>query len=537
MQRASFEYAVHHLGRHGDTDVFPFPPENHVFHDRPADVVRILEETHANFEERLNVDATGGVSSIAPVGYTGFRWVTQLDPLWNAYLLALVIELAPAIENVRVSPDIVHSHRFSPGVPDYALFERDAYLNFETASCTTAADFEWVVSADIADFYPRIYHHRLDNMLREVSSGSDLPSRVMSILKHWSSNTSYGLPVGGPAARLLSELLLTRSDKLLLVSGLQFHRYADDYRLFASTKQDAHRALVKLADILLRNEGLALTKAKTRIMSRAEFLSTVEVVREDREAESELTPAQVGRQRRARELLGLTLRYDPYSPTAVHDFEALKEAVARIDIVDLFMMELSKPRIDPRLTRKLLRALEAAEPSAKGQICSSLVQNLELLAPLIPQVMQAVRKVLGDLDVTVGNETRRKLAAQIAAGSHVLELGGNRAFAIRIMADGDACEFEEQLAGLFDGAQAFLQRDIIIAMARWGASYWISDKRTQYDSFHPWVKRALLMASYSLGDEGKHWRDSIRNRLSQFDLLIRDWVADRVQVSGWQLPL
>jgi hypothetical protein len=537
VKQESWQRAIAHVASHGDTDVFPFPVENHIFHDQPAEVVEVLEGTHANFEAELNADATQGVSAMAPVGYTGFRWATQLDPIWNAYLLALVIELAPSIEAARVDDSVVHSHRYAGEPSDSEIFNRDGYLAFERAGAVTAEDNDWVVVTDIADFYPRVYHHRLENALAEVSGGSDLPDRIMRLLNRWSNNTSYGLPVGGPAARLLSELVLNRTDKLLQLRDRPFHRYADDYRLFASSKQDAHRALADLSELLLRNEGLALSKAKTRIMSRAEFLSTLDRDPDRDDAEEDLSTEQVDRRRRARELLGLTLRYDPYSPTSVADYEALKAAVERIDIVDLFMVELSKPRIDPRLTRRLLRALDAAESSAKGRVCTSLLQNLELLAPLVPQVMQAVRRVLMDIDATLSQESRRMLSRQLSEGSHIFDLGVNRAFALRVLADDPDRTFEAQLAGAFEASPPFIQRDIVLAMARWRASYWLSDRKTHFDSLHPLVKRAFLMASYYLGDEGNHWRRSIRTRLSPYDEVVRDWAAARAPLATWEIPL
>jgi hypothetical protein len=537
LKRASFEHALSHIARHGDTDVFPFPAENHLFHDRQAGVVEVLEGTHADFKDRLNVDTTTGVSAMAPVGYLGFRWATQLDPLWNAYLLALVIELGPAIEAARVSSEVVHSHRFDAGAEDAMIFVRDGYLAYEQASLETAQDFEWIVVTDIADFYPRVYHHRLDNALAEVAGGSDLRWRILQLLGRWSNGASYGLPVGGPAARLLSELVLNRTDRLLQLKGRRFHRYADDYRLYATSKEDAHRALAELSELLLRNEGLALSKHKTRLMTRAEFVSTLDRDGHDDDTDVDLSDEQRDRRRRARELLGLTLRYDPYSPTAVADYEALKEAVERIDIVDLFMVELSKPRIDPRLTRRLLRALDAAEPSAKGQVCTSLVQNLDLLAPLVPQVLQAIRRVLADIEPALAAEARQKLAVQLDDRSHVFELGVNRSFVVRVLADDPDRTYEAQLATLYDTSPAFIQRDIVLAMARWHSTYWLSDKKTQYDSMHPWVKRAFLMSSYVLGDEGSYWRGSIRSRLSPFDQETRDWVAERVQLDGWEIPL
>jgi hypothetical protein len=538
VNRGSFEYAVQHVAHYGDTDVFPFHPENRLFYDRPEAAVDILEEAHAGFSTWINSDATSGVSAMAPVGYTGFRWATQLDPLWNVYFLGLMVELAPAIEAARVSSEFVHSHRVQIDASSYSLFKRDGYLDFESASRDTVETYDWVVTTDIADFYPRVYHHRLENALREVDRSSDVPWRVMELLKRWSSNTSYGLPIGGPAARLLSELVLTRTDKLLLIQGHRFHRYADDYRLFANTKQEAHRSLTQLSELLLRNEGLALSKAKTRIMSRSEFISTIDLEGDDAEAAAELTENQRDRRRRARELLGLSLRYDPYAATAIEDYQALEEAVERLDIVDLFMMELSKPRIDPRLTRKLLRALEASDKTSQAHICTSLVKNMELLAPLIPQVLQAVRKVLLGVDQTIAAEARNHLSGLLAGRSYLFQLGVNEAFAVRVLADDPTGGYQQQLAQLFDTTSLpILQRDIVVAMARWGATYWLSDKKSLYDTYHPWVKRALLMSSYVLGDEGKHWRDALRQRLTPFDRLTRDWVAAQVQQPGWVLPL
>jgi hypothetical protein len=39
-------------------------------------------------------------------GYTGFRAATQIDPLWNAYLLDVVIALGPSIEAARIPTEI-----------------------------------------------------------------------------------------------------------------------------------------------------------------------------------------------------------------------------------------------------------------------------------------------------------------------------------------------------------------------------------------------------------------------------------------------
>jgi hypothetical protein len=52
---------------------------------------------------------------------------------------------------------------------------------------------------------------------------------------------------------------------------------------------------------------------------------------------------------------------------------------------------------------------------------------------------------------------------------------------------------------------------------------------------HPWVKRAFLLSSYALGDEGKHWRSA--QTFDEFDAIAKKWMAERVQQAGWRLPV
>src|SRR5262245_46930326 len=99
--------AIRNVAAHGDTDIFPFPVENHLFHDKPDQVCQVLQDVDKDFagaKARIPVLAA---KELVAVGYGGFRQGTQLDPLWNAYLLALVIEVGGDIEARRLPPSIV----------------------------------------------------------------------------------------------------------------------------------------------------------------------------------------------------------------------------------------------------------------------------------------------------------------------------------------------------------------------------------------------------------------------------------------------
>jgi hypothetical protein len=74
-------------------------------------------------------------------------------------------------------------------------------------------------------------------------------------------------------------------------------------------------------------------------------------------------------------------------------------------------------------------------------------------------------------------------------------------------------------------------------MARWGAAYWLSDLRTQFRTFTSGERRAFLIASFCLTDEGKHWRQHVAAELSPFEKLVGEWAAEKFQSSGWGIPL
>jgi hypothetical protein len=121
-----FNAAVKNVDRLGDTDIFPFPVENQLFHDNRPEVVEILLNLHKKFKESLHSLYPINQSMLTPVGYTGFRWATQIDPLWNAYLLGLVISIGDEVEGARISIErkIVFSYRFKRDKETGHIFNR-----------------------------------------------------------------------------------------------------------------------------------------------------------------------------------------------------------------------------------------------------------------------------------------------------------------------------------------------------------------------------------------------------------------------------
>lgn len=311
-----FRRAIANVIRHGDTDIFPFPIENHIFFDKQAECLELLQEIHRDFDGNLSRHPPAHEAALTPVNYSGFRWATQMDPLWNLYFLALVLSISDTIELARL-PTIskrVFSYRCRWDEEAADIFDgATTWRNFMECSLENARRSRFVVVCDISEFYPRLGHHRLENALLQLSVVGDVHSRIMSFLRNFSNTNSFGLPVGGPAARILSELVLNQIDRLLEMEGVRFCRYADDFHIFCDSNEEAYGRLIFLSDKLLRTQGLQLQKSKTRIMSSAEFVATNPLSRTDGDGDSTQS------QERATGLMQLSLRFDPYSPTKNED--------------------------------------------------------------------------------------------------------------------------------------------------------------------------------------------------------------------------
>lgn len=534
VSEASLRFAVRNISTHGDTDVFPYPLENHWLHDEEDAVVELLKEIDSKFSDRAAGYPVTFDRRLSGVGFNGFRAVTQIDPIWNAYLLALVVEIAPDIERARVPVDrgIVFSYRHKPEAKTYSLFDRDiGWSQFHRKALELCATSEAVVSTDISDFYSRIYHHRLENALSQATSNRAAVTRIMDILRSLSQGTSYGLPVGGPASRLLAELLLNRTDRLLVTSRIRFCRFVDDYFMFAESRAAAQVSMVRFSEILFSNEGLTLSRAKTRFLTPAELArSSPLAAPTDADSTDEAT---------ARDFVRLRLNYDPYSTTAEEDYDALQEELSRFDILGMLAREIRKSRIDEPLTRKLVRAIRFLPPQIRDGAMLSVAQNIETLFPIFPTIAILQRQLLDDLTPTTRERIFSSLRQLVQNNSHVALVPANMAYIVRLLAHDPSEEADVLLVELYErpDQSMLVRRDVILAMTRRRCDYWLSLMIKRYSLATPWERRALMVASYALGDEGKHWRDHVRAQLDEVDDAFRIWVSKKNNGRSWDIPL
>ena len=531
--KSAFGLAVANVARYGDTDVFPWPLENHVLYDRPEQVVDLLMELHGNLEESLLKEPPVVEGMLSAAGYTGFRWATQIDPLWNAYFLGLVVSIGAVLEDARLptAKKNVFSYRFKPDREESSLFDKEVgWAAYQRESVVRARGARYVLACDISDFYPRIYHHRLENALHLATGRSDQCWRIMKLLGQFSDGVSYGLPVGGPAARLLSELLLNRVDRLLVGEGLTFCRFADDYHIFTSSMEEAYRALVLLSEKLMMNEGLLLQKSKTRVMTTEEFLGTSEFA-EENEPETET-------ERLSRDFLRLRLHYDPYSESAEEEYEELKEELGRFDVIGMIGREMRKSRIHQSLTKKLIGALRHLEPGQRDAAILSMLENIPILYPVFPSVATLLKQSIPDMGDSARLEVLAKVRELFSSRSYILNVPTNLAYGVRVLALDPSEEAEALLTAIYNRSESSaVRRDVILAMTKRRAHHWISDRRKTFGTATRWEQGALLIGSYVLGDEGSHWRKAVRANFTPWQLVLRDWASERAEQGKIEVPL
>lgn len=172
-----------------------------------------------------------------------------------------------AVEPVRrVSDDILQ-----PSVCGYRVGATgdvsysDEYRRFRSFAEALSDESAWVVVADVKNFFDSVSVRAMQVALEGDFDEAIEP--VKDLMGRFASRGLTGLPAGYGDARLLANALLSPVDNAL---NVPFTRWIDDYRLFASTRAEAERAIRTLSDGLARL-GLELNDSKLAVMTSLEY--------------------------------------------------------------------------------------------------------------------------------------------------------------------------------------------------------------------------------------------------------------------------
>lgn len=155
-----------------------------------------------------------------------------------------------------------YSYGFRPGRSCHdAIRQALEYLN---------DGYEWVVDIDIEQFFDKVNHDRLIQILREQVNDSTTLNLIRKYLKAGvmenglEKATGTGVPQGGPLSVVCSNIYLDKLDKELEGRGLRFTRYADDVLIFTRSEMSAERVMESVCSWLERKLFLKVNVAKTK---------------------------------------------------------------------------------------------------------------------------------------------------------------------------------------------------------------------------------------------------------------------------------
>ena len=129
---------------------------------------------------------------------------------------------------------------------------------------------EWIVDADLRDFFGTVHHEPLIDMIAEQVSDGRILKLVRQMLEagYMESGKKYATPSGTPqgsvVSPLFSNIYLNRFDHEMTARGYRLTRFADDWVVLCKTQAEAARAL-RDARMILESLGLTLHPDKTRI--------------------------------------------------------------------------------------------------------------------------------------------------------------------------------------------------------------------------------------------------------------------------------
>jgi hypothetical protein len=159
---SSLNWALEHISRFGDTDVFPISFEFRPYKSVWPGLLDALRKI-----DLAKHELGPPIRMMVPKHTTGYRCAAQIDPLDALLFSALVYEMSSSIEAFRLPAgrNVACAYRLDVK-PDGQFFQKSTGRTSFHEQSKTYAEQSWckhVISADISDFYNQISHHRIQN--------------------------------------------------------------------------------------------------------------------------------------------------------------------------------------------------------------------------------------------------------------------------------------------------------------------------------------------------------------------------------------
>jgi hypothetical protein len=518
LSKDTIIWAIKHLDKENDTDIFPKPPELAIIKGNSSLIIDELSKIDIG-SYRWNLARR----FIIPKDELSYRVITQLDPIDSIFLSGILKEHGQKIEDKRIAKNqnIVFGNRFSPS-EDGLLYKPDnQWSKFWEENKSRIENYNYALRFDIADFYNQIYHHTVENILIDCEFPNEIKNSISLLLKTITLKVSRGIPVGPHSTHLLAELALIPIDNSLRMRGIVYTRYMDDFVAFCNTELECRIVLNKVAEILDKQERLILQRFKTKIFNKSEFL---------RECDSHLNFEPLNETEK--KILEIVKEHSDGSPygkkISWSDLEEdEKEFFSKIyydRLINGYLNDNNGPNYSKlRWLYRRLRQIGAP------QAIDFSLEKFEKLTPVINDVCEyfisAIPNYSGDISEK-GEIIHKLLKNELVKSSEYFQIS-----LINLFSKSKELNHFSIFASMFDSVSDNLKRKILFVANSNNASDWIREIKEKYSSMSIWSKRAFLIACSSLPkDERKFFYDTASMFLGNNDLVektIIKWGKDK----------
>jgi len=506
VSKDALRFAIANVRNFYDSDFFPTLGDYRAIQSLQADTVDHLSaidlSKYSPKEPRI---------AAAPKPGGGFRVVHQLHPLDHIIYTAVAFEFGSDIEAQRPRPEarVACSYRIALDARSGSFFAQESgYSTFIARSAELAATHQWVLVADITDFYNQIYSHRLRGNLSYCNSTKDDLALALEKFLHGinDSGASKGIPVGPPASIVFAEASLLDIDQFISNRGKPHVRYVDDIRIFGNSRRELMALLEQLSLYLYQNHRLSLSSQKTKLLSRNTFVG--EYVKSPEADERVRIHDRLEEFADVTDLYAVDLGTRPVG-------QRHRGEIQRQVLCDLMDDICSKPVLDLGLARHVLRRCRKLRTVL---IVDQLLRHFDLFAPV-------VRDVVLYLDEVASPSYLRRneaLIAEIIGSSETVALDYVR-FWVGYFIGLKLPFFTDPLFHRFVFEGPHLDNQAVAALRIRDLS-WVRERKVQFDSLGDRERRAVLHASFVMPkDERHHWLDVLTPR-DYLEALVIRWV-------------
>jgi len=510
LQEQSLSWAIDHLNKFGDTDLFPKPLEFNIIADNKDDVISKLKDTDLN-----NYTYGSARGFIVPKDTHSYRKATQLDPIDSIFLTAIIYEFGQKIEDNRISieDNTVFSYRFNPQ-NDFSLYSPDiSWIDFWKDCKVKSKEYQYAVYLDISDFYNQIYHHTIENQLIAAGFPNQVIKWLIGLFESVTAKVSRGIPVGSHATHLIAELVMIAIDESMLLKGFNYCRYVDDIIIFCETSEESTIIINKMAELLDKQQRLTLQNQKTKIHSDMTIFNN--------HCNNMIQDQPINNQEK--EILKIIkkkgLGKNPYERINIQDLEEKDLKYFTTEIIENIFKEYLNGE-DSNFTRLrwFLRRLSQVGIAAGVNFC---IQNMHSMTPALSDVChylisssenyKADWKTQGDLVI-------ERLNSDLIKSNEYFQIS-----LLNLFSKNKDLNHIDILINMYQNVSPSLRRKIILTAYINNSASWIRELKESYTSMDIWSKRSFIIAVSCLPrDEKKFFLGAIPND-NILNTILKQW--------------